>query len=229
MLRQTPLISRKEAQERGKAVYFTGKPCRFKHVDYRTVASRACRACELARHIAAQTDDPAFVLALLLEGDPRKNALDYKRVVGAMIPEDRSVFLLPRLHLMALLRLPDHIDGEPVTWGTSYRRLRYFTTQFCERLSNHDMVRRATPRWADLNLVKAIFDERDRRRGTGDWVVDHIIPLYHPLVCGLHVHTNLQVITSLENTQRRGIFVSETTVFSYFDSGWRKPWKVISG
>ncbi|WP_426173163.1 hypothetical protein [Massilia sp. TWR1-2-2] len=229
MTREIPLLSRKEAQERGQTAYFTGKPCRFKHVDYRTVASRACRACELVQHIAAQTDDPAFVAALLLEGDPQNDTLEYKRVVGTRIPNDTVRFFLPRLPLTVLLRLPDHMDGEPVTWGTSYRRLRYFTTQFYERLPNHRMVRRATPPWADLNLIKALYDERDRRSAAGNWVVDHIIPLYHPLVCGLHVHANLQLITMLENTQRRGIFVSETTVFSYLDSGWRKPWQMIAG
>jgi hypothetical protein len=36
--------------------------------------------------------------------------------------------------------------------------------------------------------------------------VDHIVPLKHPFVCGLHVLTNLQILTALENrTQRQHI------------------------
>lgn len=31
--------------------------------------------------------------------------------------------------------------------------------------------------------------------------MDHIIPLNHPLVCGLHVHNNLRVV--LESTNRK--------------------------
>lgn len=33
-------------------------------------------------------------------------------------------------------------------------------------------------------------------------VVDHIIPLTHPLVCGLHIETNLRVITDSENSHK---------------------------
>jgi hypothetical protein len=34
------------------------------------------------------------------------------------------------------------------------------------------------------------------------YVVDHIVPLQNPFVCGLHTHTNMQVITSGENYRK---------------------------
>jgi hypothetical protein len=120
--------------------------------------------------------------------------------------------------------LPDLIDGEPVTWGTLYGRVSCFTSRYEARLSNPELVRRATPKWANMNLIQAFYDERDRRaQDNVAWVVDHIIPLHHRKVCGLHVHNNLQVITMLENTRRRGMFVEETTVFGYSHSGWNNP------
>jgi hypothetical protein len=32
--------------------------------------------------------------------------------------------------------------------------------------------------------------------------VDHVIPLRHPLVCGLHAHTNLRVVPALVNLKK---------------------------
>jgi hypothetical protein len=37
------------------------------------------------------------------------------------------------------------------------------------------------------------------------WHVDHIVPRNSPLVCGLHVHTNLQVIPADENMYKRNL------------------------
>jgi len=61
--------------------------------------------------------------------------------------------------------------------------------------------RQATPAWADSFLIKEVYHlAQIRTKITGiQWHVDHIIPLKHKLVCGLHVPENLQVITEREN------------------------------
>lgn len=59
----------------------------------------------------------------------------------------------------------------------------------------------ATPPWFNSTAVRAIYQEAARRTAaTGiKHVVDHEIPLQHPLVCGLHWHANLQVLTYKQN------------------------------
>lgn len=67
---------------------------------------------------------------------------------------------------------------------------------------------KATPAWADLTAIKAIYAEAVRlQRETGvKHHVDHEIPLKHPLVCGLHNEFNLRVIPAGENQSKGNSF-----------------------
>jgi hypothetical protein len=69
-------------------------------------------------------------------------------------------------------------------------------------------VRIATPPWADMNAIKAIYIEAARISvETGiPHEVDHIIPLTHDLVCGLHCVDNLQIIPALDNRSKNNKF-----------------------
>lgn len=62
-----------------------------------------------------------------------------------------------------------------------------------------------TPPWADLDAMRAIYAEAQRRtRETGiPHHVDHEIPLQGKLVSGLHVPNNLQILTGSENSKKR--------------------------
>ena len=64
------------------------------------------------------------------------------------------------------------------------------------------------PPWADLDAIKVFYKESHRlTKETGiKHNVDHIIPLNGELVSGLHVHTNLQVITAAENIRKHNKF-----------------------
>jgi hypothetical protein len=61
--------------------------------------------------------------------------------------------------------------------------------------------RKATPAWADLDRIEALYAEASRREAaTGQkWHVDHVVPLISKFVCGLHVEQNLQLLTAAEN------------------------------
>lgn len=63
----------------------------------------------------------------------------------------------------------------------------------------------ATPPWADFEKIKAFYEEARRLTDeTGvPHEVDHIVPVQGRGVCGLHVHTNLRVITAKANCVKR--------------------------
>lgn len=67
--------------------------------------------------------------------------------------------------------------------------------------------------------VENVYAESLRRTGeTGiQHHVDHVVPLVHPLVCGLHVAHNLQVLTAADNCRKGNLFVP----YRERPDGWR--------
>lgn len=62
--------------------------------------------------------------------------------------------------------------------------------------------------WSDVDEVVRIYMACAilNELGWGRYRVDHIVPLSSKLVCGLHTHTNLQVITCRENQAKGNHF-----------------------
>jgi hypothetical protein len=74
-------------------------------------------------------------------------------------------------------------------------------------------ILRATPAWADLKKIEAFYIESDRlSRETGiKHHVDHIYPLRGKTSSGLHVESNLQILSALENLQKGNKVIDQQT------------------
>lgn len=75
----------------------------------------------------------------------------------------------------------------------------------------HAVHKKACPKWANKSAIKKIYDTaKDLTSSTGIiYEVDHIIPVKHQLVCGLHVEHNLQILPKDENRVKSNYFVVE--------------------
>lgn len=85
-------------------------------------------------------------------------------------------------------------------WAKNNRHKRNATTAKRNSSKLH-----ATPLWADFDAISQIYREASRiQLETGVKMhVDHIVPLQHPLVCGLHCVANLQILTATENIAKK--------------------------
>jgi hypothetical protein len=76
-----------------------------------------------------------------------------------------------------------------------YKSVRYISYSY------HIKIHWATPPWITdehQEQMKQIYN----KAYAGLEAVDHIVPLKHPLVCGLHVPWNLRVIPYMENARK---------------------------
>lgn len=66
----------------------------------------------------------------------------------------------------------------------------------------------ATPLWCDRDKILAIYEKCKIKTLLTGVVhhVDHVIPIQGKLVCGFHIHTNLEVTTAKENLLKTNKF-----------------------
>lgn len=71
-------------------------------------------------------------------------------------------------------------------------------------------LKAGTPDWVDRAEIREIYAEaRQRTIDEGvQYHVDHIVPLQNPVVHGLHVPWNLQIITAVENCSKSNTFAA---------------------
>ena len=175
----TPLtvISRKDARAAGLKRYFTGKPCSRGHISERLV-NAGCVECH-------------SILGAKAEAKARAEGKEWATA--------RS-----RNHYA---RDPQRRRDSSKRWRDRNRdRVREAGRDWRERnlaiCAHHASLRKArilqaTPPWVDLEEIKEIY-----RQCPEGHHVDHIMPLVHAKLCGLHVPWNLQYLPASENRRK---------------------------
>jgi hypothetical protein len=122
-----------------------------------------------------------------LRAEKRKKYLPRRRERYASDPEYRL-----KIAEKKAIKHKEKMASDPgyVAERKSYHRLR------------QSRMTKAMPPWADKGKIRAIYEEA-ARLGLS---VDHIIPLKHPLVCGLHTPDNLQLMPLKENISKNNQF-----------------------
>lgn len=199
------VISREDAKSSGYKRYFTGIVCAQGHLAERFVKSSACCVC------SKQATD-----------DWRKNNRDRLREQDK-IRRERDPYRCTKYKQDWKVRNKDKVrEGHKRYAEKNREKILSRAKEFRQKEENKNKSRKAlndwrknnpgkasaqvsarrsarinaTPPWADKRAILAMYESAVKSGMT----VDHIIPLNHPLVCGLHVHQNMQLLTPSENS-----------------------------
>lgn len=90
--------------------------------------------------------------------------------------------------------------------GARLRRRRYIAQK-----------KLATPKWAvgRTGIGTLYSTARNMRKQGKCAVVDHIVPLNNPIVCGLHCIDNLRIISDMENSKKSNFWWPDSPYEQY--------------
>lgn len=104
------------------------------------------------------------------------------------------------------VRVKDYYENNKEIFAIRMKEYQKNNRGKCNSLKTARELRkiRATPMWSEKKDIEALYNESARlTRETGIiHHVDHVIPVTHPLVQGLHVLANLRILTADKNISR---------------------------
>jgi hypothetical protein len=189
--------NRKEAKEQGAKYYYTGEPCKHGHVALRKTKGACVECLKIEWEKGNQTRSEYF--KAYNESDAGKKAKKeyYERNKEVVIARANARPLEERRNHREKYKKQ---NPELYKAFTSVRKRRH---------------KKATPSWISTEqkaLMRGLYlQAMELTKITGErYVVDHIVPLINPEVCGLHVPWNLRVITQEENLKKSNKLLAST-------------------
>jgi hypothetical protein len=156
----------------------------------------------------AETSVPARLMMLALsmiddsKGVIRKDAEYIKIFAFSRDDVDVEGLIDELVFVGAVIRVEAGLQFvDPDRWFCPHKRGDNLEAQTHWAAVRRARKRQAMPAWADKERIKKVYKRaRQLSQASGEpYHVDHILPLCSDIVCGLHVHENLQVIPAREN------------------------------
>jgi hypothetical protein len=197
------IISRAEAKLQGLKHYYTGKPCKNGHITKKLVSSTTCCECTRLAHYTYYAKHRDTALAGIKKWSQANldKGVDTSRRYRINNPTADST---------------NHKKYYNANKEKTLNYNKWWRSVNKDKQQSYNAARRAQiklalPCWAEVDKILAIYTESvEVSKQTGIMHhVDHIIPLVHHLVCGLHVHENLQILVGTENMSKSNIYIIE--------------------
>lgn len=165
-----------EAKRVRSSRYFTAIPCKRGHVAPRTTSGRRCTIC-IKEIAAAFRKTP---IGKLKDREARQRWLNKSN------NRKRAVEMC-------------------ASWASTDAGIAFYRAKAASAKA-HKL--KACPPWIDQASIKAIYTQAKRLSDIIgiDYEVDHVVPLKHPLISGLHVPWNLEIIPKWQNRSKSNKF-----------------------
>lgn len=218
-------IARAAAPKDAKTIV-TGIPCNNGHVGPRRIWNGSCIECEQERwkrekaaHRGPKVDARKARLQALASGDMTYEGQPCPRGHGTMkYTKTKHCVECTRLYnnrssVKNRVRNIEYARQYRAKDGQAEKARKNTRAWYAENKWRHHAhtrarnmrKRNAIPHWANLKAIGAIYKEAARRSEIEgvSYHVDHVVPLKHRLVCGLHCETNLQILPAVDNLRKR--------------------------
>lgn len=181
--------TRAEAKASGATHYFTGEPCKHGHIAPRKTKGACLECLKVEWQKGNEARAEYFKQYNQSEAGQKAKKSYYERNKEAVIARAAARPKEERSKHREKYKIQ---NPELYKSLTSVRKRRH---------------KNATPSWVTKEqklMMRQLYLEAMRlTKLTGErYVVDHIVPLINPTVCGLHVPWNLRVITQAENLKK---------------------------
>jgi hypothetical protein len=222
------LITLKEAKESGLKFYFTGIKCKHGHISKRYVTNRNCHECNNMKGKQYYKDNKEKQLEydkeyrsnnkesvkLRKQKYREQNKERINDVAREYYNNNKDKFKEARVRQKQKTKARArkyYIENRELLL---YKNKEYYInnkgTVFAKCARRRASKHNAIVSWIEneIERIKEIYNECHMMSNTCDkkYHVDHVIPLQHNLVCGLHCVDNLQIIPAEENLRKSNMF-----------------------